>query len=146
MNPGFPIHHLLNKCECDQDLKRLSDHTRKSIGLEIKLKTEKLQKLQEEKNHTVQSKIKQLQRELGTLLDQEETKWKQKMKKIWYQLGDRNTKLFHTCATERRKKNLIRRIITEMGDLCNNTEVISETFRNYLTNLLLLIIPPKMIS
>lgn len=40
----------------------------------MKFRTEKMQKLQKDKSHLVQCEIKQLQREMGTLLDQEDMK------------------------------------------------------------------------
>lgn len=42
---------------------------------------------------------------------------------------------FSCCATERRMKNLIKRITTKRGDLCINTGDTAEAFKKYFTNL-----------
>lgn len=48
-------------------------------------------------------------------------------------MGDRNTKFFHTCATERRKKNLIRRVVMESKGICDNVEDIADIFKFYFS-------------
>lgn len=43
------------------------------------------------------------------------TKWKQRAKQQWLNDGDKNTKFFHKCASQRRKTNKISTIIDEEG-------------------------------
>lgn len=52
-------------------------------------------------------KIHDLQRDLNILLDQEDLKWRQRAKLNWYRLGDRNTKFFSNCDSQRRRRNKI---------------------------------------
>lgn len=46
-------------------------------------------------------------KELGSLLDQEDSYWRQRAKQHWLQSGDANTRYFHQYASHRRKKNHI---------------------------------------
>lgn len=43
--------------------------------------------------------IKRLDGKTTVLLEKEDLKWYQRAKNNWYNLGDKNTKLFHTYAT-----------------------------------------------
>lgn len=51
----------------------------------------------------------------GTLLMQHEAYWKQRAKTDWLKDGNRNTKFFHSRASERRRKNIITRLQGETG-------------------------------
>lgn len=72
-------------------------------SLEEKLNN--LQQLQQHEMYQDFEEIQKLDAEINTILAEEYTKWHQRAKKEWYQLGDRNTKYFHKCATQRYKKN-----------------------------------------
>lgn len=63
--------------------------------------------------------IKRLKRELGLLLEKEDLRWKQRAKKHWLKNGDKNTKFFHACANQKRKKNIIKSVLDSHGRLAN---------------------------
>lgn len=46
-----------------------------------------------------QGEIKIVQREIDTMLEEEELKWRQTAKQNRYKLGDRDTKVFHACTS-----------------------------------------------
>lgn len=68
-------------------------------------KTAQLHKLQEVEGPQNTVKIKELQKEIGEMLDKEDLKWRRGAKRTWYIFGDRNTKYFHVCTSQRKKKN-----------------------------------------
>ncbi|XP_073137676.1 uncharacterized protein [Henckelia pumila] len=52
---------------------------------------------------------------LNSLLAQEELFWKQRSKLFWLQADDANTKLFHSYASSRRRKNIISQLTDHQG-------------------------------
>ncbi|WOL09021.1 hypothetical protein Cni_G17774 [Canna indica] len=55
--------------------------------------------------------------ELDALYLSEDQYWRQRAKKRWIKEGDRNTRYFHQCATIRRKRNWVTKILTPLGPL-----------------------------
>jgi hypothetical protein len=55
----------------------------------------------------------ELQKEYERIHEQVEIFWQQRSRVRWAQLGDRNTKFFHTSATQRWRKNRILVILEE---------------------------------
>ncbi|XP_059440462.1 uncharacterized protein LOC132172916 [Corylus avellana] len=51
--------------------------------------------------------IEQLQEQTQTMMEKRELKWQQRAKECWLIHGDKNSKYFHACASQRRQKNLI---------------------------------------
>ena len=64
------------------------------------------------------NEINTLRQEINDLLDSEEIIWQQRSKVQWMGPGDRNTKYFHSKASERKKKNTINKIMDENGNWC----------------------------
>jgi hypothetical protein len=60
----------------------------------IKNKTKALAELQELDGLKHNEAIKALQQEIDTLMEFEDTRWKQRAKQSWYRDGDRNTPFF----------------------------------------------------
>ena len=48
-----------------------------------------------------------LRGELRSLLEKEEIYWRQRSRVAWLREGDRNTRYFHSCASQRKKTNTI---------------------------------------
>lgn len=79
--------------------------------------------------------------ELDRLLALEEYYWKQRSRSEWPRGGDRNTKFFHSKATQRRNKNLIKGLedangvwVSDKGDIVNELEnYFSEIFFYFFT-------------
>jgi len=78
-------------------------------------KTLMLGELQEEGEVSDMDHLNSLQEEVNNLIEMEDLKWKQRAKQNWLQHGDRNSKFFHACVNQRRKKNLILQITDSAG-------------------------------
>lgn len=64
-------------------------------------------KLQKANKGDLNGRIKTLQKEVNLLLEDDNVKWKQREKHKWLKMGDRNTRFYHLCASQRRKINAI---------------------------------------
>jgi hypothetical protein len=69
------------------------------------------------------------------LLSQEDLHWQQRSKELWLKCGDKNTKFFHACATQRKRRNLIQKIQDQHGRVLENGEGVERAFVEYFTKL-----------
>lgn len=74
---------------------------------------------------------KNLKDEIDGLLEQENLKWRQHAKEDWLRNGDRNTKYFHTCARQRKRRNSVEQIRDEEGHLYPEPTDIEAAFASY---------------
>lgn len=72
---------------------------------EVKLLS--MRKLQLEATQRNIKAIKVLEEDISILLEHENLKWRQRAKANRYTMGDKDAKNFHTCATQRRRRNKI---------------------------------------
>lgn len=63
-----------------------------------------------EENH---HEMKKLRAEMNELLEREEIMWYQRSRVQWLKEGNRNTKVFHNKANQRRRKNAIEKLKDE---------------------------------
>ena len=91
--------------------------------------------VQRDRNGSLGREINALRKEINDLLDSEEAMWQQRSRVQWLGLGDRNTKYFHSKASERRKKNTITGLMDVNGNWCDNTESIAAVAVSYFENL-----------
>jgi hypothetical protein len=86
----------------------------------IREKTCALEKIQAKEGDREVEKEKELKAEIHNLLEQEGTKWKQRAKEDWLRNGDRNTRYFHACATQKKRRSMVERIHDEAGRVCSS--------------------------
>lgn len=132
---GDPIEKLCKALHtCIRGLTTWSIEKFRRIPASIKSKSNLLKSLQDKQVHTVAGDIKLLQKELNDLLDKEDIKLRQRAKRKWYKEGDRNTKFFHACASQLRKKNSIHIILEENREWTEDSD-IATTFCKFFTQL-----------
>ena len=73
---------------------------------------------------------------LQKLEDQVELYWRQRATSHWQKHGDRNTKFFHQYATERMRRNRIKRLVKDDGTIVEDMEGIQTMVTNFYSDLL----------
>ena len=58
-------------------------------------------------DHYSSNEVNNLRREINVLTEKEEIFWRQRSRVSWLAEGDRNTKYYHACASQRRRTNQI---------------------------------------
>ncbi|WVZ58870.1 hypothetical protein U9M48_009094 [Paspalum notatum var. saurae] len=69
------------------------------------------------------------------IMQKDEEYHKQRAKKQWVTMGDRNTSFFQKCILKRARKNRIPFIITHDGHTLTTNEQMADYFKTYFTNL-----------
>jgi hypothetical protein len=86
-------------------------------------------------NEYSSSEVNTLRREVNILIEKEEIFWRQRSRVSWLKEGDRNTKFFHACASQRKKANLITGLRDDHGVWKNEAGAISNLAVNYFQHL-----------
>lgn len=73
--------------------------------------------------------IKDIEIEIDLWLEQEDFKWKQRAKREWYKGGDKNTKYYHACASQRRRNNRIKSVKNHLDFLVSSQARIEDAFK-----------------
>ena len=79
--------------------------------------------------------VQELKNEIAKLVDKENRLWFQRSKILWAKFGDRNSKFFHSHALQRKRKNLIRKLMDSNGRVFEDNEGIAECLMQYYQNL-----------
>ena len=93
---GSVLHVVQNKLVmCQSILMRWSGRKYGDSRKRLKQKTKALEELQKREGVEDGAIIKKLKGEIELIMEQDDVRWKQKVKHNWYQSGDQNTPLFH---------------------------------------------------
>ena len=76
-----------------------------------------------------------LRNEVNKLLDKETRMWFRRSRALWAIHGDKNSKYFHSRATQRFRKNKIDGIKNASGEWCSNPRQVSTKMLNFFSNL-----------
>ena len=81
------------------------------------------------------TRIRSLRMEINLLQDQESRMWCQRFRVLWLSKGDNNTTFFHSKATKRLRKNLIRGIRDGNGAWLTEQDDIGHVIESYYKEL-----------
>lgn len=74
---------------------------------------------------------RQLLRDIDNMIHVEEVHWRQRSRVTWLRDGDRNTKIFHQKASNRKRKNSFRNITDYLGGTYTKEEGIGRVAMDY---------------
>ena len=86
---------------------------------------------EEEISETSKAEYLELSKKMDELLQKQEIYWAQRSRVSWLKHGDKNTKKFHSKATQRRRKNHIRGIKNAQGLWVEEIEDVVEVASDY---------------
>lgn len=132
-----PMGGVVNKVgKCQVKLKMWSKRCFKNVTWEI---SQKKKRMREAENSALLGNnvelVAKLKGELVGLLAKEEQKWQQRSKIHWLKSGDKNSKFFHTKASQRFRRNRILGIEDPNGVWCVGEEKVAGVFENYYSRL-----------
>jgi hypothetical protein len=97
--------------------------------------SKRLAHLYDVKNDRDVERAASIEKDLKIYMEQEEIKWRKRAKMDWLKHGDRNSKFFHACASQRQKTNKIEQVHDENGEVWEIQEGIGGAFENYFSQL-----------
>ena len=112
-----PVRNLSEKLsQCASKLSIWSKERFRNFGKQIEDKSREIDRLYNVTGKPgIMEKIKHLESVMEGLLEREEIFWKQRSRIDWLQVGDRNTKFFHSKATARKRKNFVANLLDDNG-------------------------------
>jgi hypothetical protein len=116
---------------CRNDLKCWARMYDGKKNMDIQNLEESLQEMQKEGDPRKLEIEKLLKEELDNLLEVEALKWRQRAKEDWLKYGDRNTKYFHACGSQKIRKNLVKEIADLNGMKWTSQKDIEWAFIDY---------------
>jgi hypothetical protein len=79
--------------------------------------------------------LQALRKQLNSLFEKEEKMWRQRSRSLWLANGDRNTKYFHSKATQSRRRNHIHGLRDNSNILHDTSEGMASLLINYYDSL-----------
>ena len=121
---------------CELDLYAWSSSKTKPETEEIKRIQKRLELLNaSEMIEESRNEFLLLSKQLDDLLLKQEIFWRQRSRVAWLQYGDRNTKFFHSKASQRRHRNFIKGIKNDNGDWVEEVDEVAEVASDYFMNI-----------
>ena len=122
--------------KCGQELSEWSKKCFGKVRKQLEVKCKQLQTIEQAALRTGDSsRMKFLENEVNLLIDKEAIMWRQWSKTLWLSDGDKNTRLFHSKASQRRRKNYITKLYDVDGRWCFRQDQICDTIVNFYKTL-----------
>ncbi|KAK9989615.1 hypothetical protein SO802_029854 [Lithocarpus litseifolius] len=124
---------VIRKIEkCGKDLTQWSRQHFGSVRRKLKKKKKQLEKAELVAMHSGNNfQVRELTKEVNDLLEKENKMWRQRAKNFWLIGGDKNTKYFHSRATQRCRRNKISGIFDLNGVWVSQPDLIASSFTDY---------------
>ncbi|KAL0010846.1 hypothetical protein SO802_005954 [Lithocarpus litseifolius] len=122
---------------CGEKLKTWGSSKLEPNEAAMKVLQNRLEVLNSAEVVTDESKVEYLSvsKQLDDLLLKKEIYWAQRSRILWLKHGDKNTKFFHSKASQRRRKNFIKGIQCTQGNWVDEEEEIAKVATDYFDNL-----------
>ena len=121
---------------CDSALKKWSSKNFGSVRRELHLKKKLLAKAELDALLTgVNFKARMLKSEVNDLMEKETRMWFQRSCSLWATFGDKNSKYFHSRATQRYQRNKINGVRDGRGHWKHDPKEIANEFLKYFAKL-----------
>jgi hypothetical protein len=120
---------------CKEQLKRWQIDNQGGVEQRLTALNKEISELQAMHGLPNRELLKKLQIEANSMLAQEDLHWRQRAKELWLKCGDQNTKFFHACANQRRRKNFISKIRDGRDRVWESGEDVENAFVEHFTNL-----------
>ena len=130
-------HQVLKKLEkCGVELTKWSRENFGNVRNELEKKRRQLAEAEMvAMNFGLNIRVRGLKDEIEILLDKENWMWLQCSKTLWAVQGDRNTRFFHSKATNRYRKNFIHKLRNTDGQWSANNEEVADILIQYYKEL-----------
>ena len=133
-DPATKVIQKIDKC--GQELKRWERDHFGNIRKTLKEKRKELVEAKKEALCTRRNfRIQELKKEIMVLVDKENRLWFQRSKVLWAKQGDRNSKYFHSWATQQRCKNTIQKLWSSSGQWRSSNAEVAEILIDYFQEL-----------
>lgn len=122
--------------KCGKELKRWNRVHFGNVKRELEKKRNLLKAAKQEAIWTGHNFcVRILKREISELIDKENRMWLQRSKVLWAAHGDQNSKLYHSRATQIKRKNSIHKIWDALGQWRSNPEDVAQCLTDYFQDL-----------
>ena len=124
---------VMKKIEkCGSELTQWSRKTFGNIRRELREKRKLLSKAEKVAMQTgANFRLRELKKEINQLMVKENILWRQRAKSFWLVGGDQNSKYFHSRATLRHRRNIIKGVQNLAGEWLTHPSEIAYSFTDF---------------
>ena len=141
---GNGVNQIRDKIKaCQVNLSKWEKSCFESVTKNLKMKTKELEEWEKDPGGSEgEEHIYVLKKEINELLLREEVMWTQRSRVQWLCAGDKSTKIFHTRASQRWRKNVIEGIRDSNGVWVSQDQEIADVALKYFQGIFSTSTPP----